>query len=190
MRSTLAIICLLVGMPVAAQDAQTDFAKEQLKAIPKADVSKIEALCLTTDEFLDLAHRVVGKGNASEQDIMEDVRKRGDAWRTQYAKDYYQAFTPMFLQVAHCDSIDWNSIAIDSVMYAYRMTQEGKDEWIQWPESQSYAIPSNRFVMNETAIYFHDGRHRYLVNFYFVFYNDSWRLSRGTKIPRVMRTDL
>lgn len=190
MKTILIATLLFVGMPVfAQQDAQIVFATERLKAIPKADVSEIETLCLTVDEFLELAHRVVGKGNKSEQDIMADVRKQGDAWKKQYAKDYYQAFTPLFLQAAQCDSIDWSNIAVDSILYVYRMTQEGKDERINWPESQTFVIPTNRFVVNETAIYFHNEKHSYLVNFYFVFYNGSWRLTRGTKIPRVMRTD-
>lgn len=189
-RSTIAFLFLLTGTFAAAQeDAQIAFAKERLKAIPKADVAEIEALCLTTDEFLELAHRVVGKGNKSEQDILELTKKEGDIWQKPYAKSYYQVFTPLFLQASHCDSIDWDNIAIDTVMYEYSMRQEGKDERIPWPESQQYVIPSNRFVLNETAIYFHDGKHGYLVNFYFLFYNDSWRLVRGTKIPRVMRTD-
>jgi hypothetical protein len=179
------IFCVLLrcGFVFAQEDPQIAFALERFKAIPQADLSEIEGLCLTADEFLDLARQIVGEGNPAEQDIMEDVRKGGNGWIKQYAKDYYGAFTPSSPATVGCDSVNWNTVEVDSVCYEYSWASDGEAGGVGWPESKNFVFTGDRFILNQTAIYFHDGKHKHLVHFHFVLYNGRWRLTRGTKAP-------
>lgn len=168
-----------------SDDPQIAFARDQFERLIKKDFSNLNSLYLSKEEITNHLNQLVPKPPKSEiSKELEEYEKD----KERFMKDYKHSISQLYLSMAHCDSISWDQVSIDSIVYGYAiLNHSGRHKDIFWPEAKNYSLKNSDITLSQAMVYFNDGHASYgsTVNAYY--YQKSWRLYKINRLPRFFK---
>ena len=166
-------------------DPQITFARDQFERLIKKDFSNLDSLYLSKKEITDHLNQLVPKPPKSE---IGKQLENYDKDKERFMKDYKRSMSHLSLSMGHCDSISWDQVSVDSIIYGYGILDHtGRHKDVFWPEAKNYLMKDSEITLFQAIIYFNDGHASYgsTVNAYY--YQKSWRFYKINRLPRFFK---